>query len=298
MQSEPTITQLLVSIAFFGSLFIILPWYLFIAHAKKTNTNVFPHLAKWQSEFDLLDVFIILTATILAPSFFLGPKLVDLNGGAFSMQVGTHGMLLFTAATSAGILIATFLACMLILYRHGTLASIRLTPLPLTTLVGVALKAIILFIPLTYAANGIVSLLVPYSHPLLESLSSLKTNESFWLTVASAVIVAPLTEEFLFRGVLLGFFERIEDRIRYDRGSIIAANGIFRKSTRNLPLFSILASSLIFGLLHWGHGAAWIPLSMLGCALAFLTCRTGNLLPAISVHMALNGFSTYVQYSL
>ena len=298
MQSEPTITQLLVSIAFFGSLFIILPWYLFIAHAKKTNTNVFPHLAKWQSEFDLLDVFTILTVTFLMPSFFLAPKLSDLPSAGIGMQVSTHGMLLYTAATSAGILIGTFLACMFILYRHGTLASVRLTPLPLTTLVGLGLKAVILFIPLTYVANGIVSLLVPYSHPLLESLSSLKTNESFILTVASAVIVAPITEEFLFRGVLLGFFERIEDRIRYDRGTMFAANGIFRRYTRDLPLFSILASSLIFGLLHWGHGAAWIPLSMLGCALAFLTCRTGNLIPAISVHMALNGFSTYVQYSL
>ena len=207
-------------------------------------------------------------------------------------------MLLVSATSSVGVLIGTILAACSMLLRHGSLSSVRLTPMPLMTLIGISLVAIVLFIPLTYIANGIVSLLVPYSHPLLESLSTQRSTFSLWLAVFSAVIVAPISEEFMFRGVLFGFFQRIERYFTTRIGTPLVSNGIFSRSTRNLPYFAILASGLIFGLLHWGHGAAWIPLSLLGMALAYLTHRTGNLLPAIAVHMTLNGFSTVIQFTV
>ncbi|MCH2612463.1 MAG: CPBP family intramembrane metalloprotease [Pirellulales bacterium] len=286
------------SLIFFGAIFVALPWWFVVSSALRRHTPVFPHTAKWESQFDLLDVIIIIFASVLLPSFFLLPKLILVSGSNPDLQITSGSMLLVSATSSVGVLIGTILAACSMLLRHGSLSSVRLTPMPLMTLIGISLVAIVLFIPLTYIANGIVSLLVPYSHPLLESLSTQRSTFSLWLAVFSAVIVAPISEEFMFRGVLFGFFQRIERYFTTRIGTPLVSNGIFSRSTRNLPYFAILASGLIFGLLHWGHGAAWIPLSLLGMALAYLTHRTGNLLPAIAVHMTLNGFSTVIQFTV
>ena len=298
MPGEPTTSQILQSLILFGAIFVVLPWCFLISRAQRRRTPVFPHTAKWESQFDLLDVIIIIFASILLPSLFLLPKMILVSGSNPDLQITSGSMLLVSAISSVGVLIGTILAACSMLLRHGSLSSVRLTPMPLMTLIGISLVAIVLFIPLTYIANGIVSLLVPYSHPLLESLSSQRSTYSLWLAVFSAVIVAPISEEFMFRGVLFGFFQRIERYFTTRIGTPLVSNGIFSRSTRNLPYFAILASGLIFGLLHWGHGAAWIPLSLLGMALAYLTHRTGNLLPAIAVHMTLNGFSTVIQFTV
>ena len=298
MPGEPTTSQLLQSLILFGAIFVALPWWFVVSRALRRHTPVFPHTAKWESQFDFLDVIIIIFASVLLPSFFLLPKLILVSGSNPDLQITSGSMLLVSATSSVGVLIGTILAACSMLLRHGSLSSVRLTPMPLMNLIGISLVAIILFIPLTYIANGIVSLLVPYSHPLLESLSTQRSTFSLWLAVFSAVIVAPISEEFMFRGVLFGFFQRIERYFTTRIGTPLVSNGIFSRSTRNLPYFAILASGLIFGLLHWGHGAAWIPLSLLGMALAYLTHRTGNLLPAIAVHMTLNGFSTVIQFTV
>ena len=298
MPGEPTTSDLLRELFLFGAIFVALPWWFLVSRARKTNTPVFAHTAKWESQFDVLDVIIIIFASVLLPSFFVLPKLIVVGDSNPGLQITSGSMLLVSAISSVGVLIGTVLAACAMLLRHGTLSSVRLTPMPLMNLIGVSFVAIILFIPLTLITNGIVSLLVPYSHPLLESLSSQKSTFSLGLAVFSAVIVAPVSEEFMFRGVLFGFFQRIERYCITFIGTPLVSNGIFSRSTRNLPYFAILASGLIFGLLHWGHGAAWIPLSLLGMALAYLTHRTGNLLPAIAVHMTLNGFSTVIQFTV
>ena len=298
MPGEPTTSDLLRELFLFGAIFVALPWWFLVSRARTRNTPVFAHSAKWESQFDVLDVIIIIFASVLLPSIFFLPKLIVVGDSNPGLQITSGSMLLVSAISSVGVLIGTVLAACCMLLRHGSLSSVRLTPMPLMNLIGISFVAIILFIPLTYMANGIVSLLVPYSHPLLESLSSQKSTYSLGLALFSAVIVAPVSEEFMFRGVLFGFFQRIELYCITFIGTPLVSNGIFSRSTRNLPYFAILASGLIFGLLHWGHGAAWIPLSLLGMALAYLTHRTGNLLPAIAVHMTLNGFSTVIQFTV
>lgn len=299
MPNEPTTIQLLLhDLVLSGLFFIVLPWWFLISRAREENRPLFPHTAKWNPQFDVLDVIIVISTTIITPSFFLIPKLALVDIGQVGTHFGSGSMLLVSAVTSGGVLIGTILAACLMLLRHRTLTSISLSPMPVMNLLGISLVAIILFIPLTYAANGIVSLLVPYSHPLLESLSSQKSVDSLWLAVFSAVIVAPVTEEFMFRGVLFGFFQRMERYVTTRTGTALVSIGISSRSTDKLPIIATVGSGLIFGLLHWGHGAAWIPLTLLGIALAYLTHRTGNLLPAIAVHMTLNAFSTVIQFSV
>ena len=54
---------------------------------------------------------------------------------------------------------------------------------------------------------------------------------------------------------------------------------------------SIIVSSLVFSLMHLGHGADPIPLFFLALALGYLYQCTGRLLPSVVVHFCLNGCS-------
>jgi hypothetical protein len=54
---------------------------------------------------------------------------------------------------------------------------------------------------------------------------------------------------------------------------------------------SIILSSLVFSLMHLGHGADPIPLFFLALALGYLYQRTGRLLPSVVVHFCLNACS-------
>jgi membrane protease YdiL (CAAX protease family) len=53
----------------------------------------------------------------------------------------------------------------------------------------------------------------------------------------------------------------------------------------------IAASSLIFALMHFSHGLAWIPLTILALGLGFIYQRTHRILPSITVHFCLNALS-------
>lgn len=70
------------------------------------------------------------------------------------------------------------------------------------------------FIPIIYLGNAIVSLGmdVKYNHPLIDTVRNDSTATNFLLAVFAAALVAPITEEFLFRGLLQGWLQSIPFR--------------------------------------------------------------------------------------
>lgn len=54
----------------------------------------------------------------------------------------------------------------------------------------------------------------------------------------------------------------------------------------------IFFSSIIFALMHFSHGLAWIPLTVLALGLGYIYQRTHRILPSIVVHFCLNALST------
>ena len=83
------------------------------------------------------------------------------------------------------------------------------------------------------------------------------------LTVISIAIIPPLSEEFLFRGIVLGKLRRFGDG------------------------FAIVLSSALFALLHMN--IVQIPFAfVVGLVMAFVTVKTNSLLPAILIHFANN----------
>lgn len=108
------------------------------------------------------------------------------------------------------------------------------------------------------------------TNPLIPELL---TARNPWLMVAmamAATVVAPITEETLFRGIL------------------------FRALHARLPFWSAaLVSGVLFALMH-RQVAAIVPITFLGMIFALMTRRTHSVLASVGAHAGYNGFITGV----
>ena len=118
-----------------------------------------------------------------------------------------------------------------------------------------------LWLPLSYAIPNFVREYVLKMQPIfLDMDAPLRT----FVTVVVVVIVAPIIEEVLFRGILLHRF-----------------------ATKWSPRTAVVVSSLIFGVLHadiLGH-------AIFGVVLSLVYVRTGSLWLPIGIHMLNNGLA-------
>ncbi len=89
-------------------------------------------------------------------------------------------------------------------------------------------------------------------------------------TAISAILFAPVGEEFLFRGAVLS--------------SLTVLCGK-KQSTRNL--FAVIVCGLLFSFMHM-NPLQTVYQFMLGCALAFAVVKMGNIVPAIIIHAVSN----------
>lgn len=118
---------------------------------------------------------------------------------------------------------------------------------------------------------GLLDQLEPYRHPLVDLLAERRDPIALAVVVGSAVVAAPVAEEFFFRRVLQGWLEKVWG-----------------------PWLAILTSAVLFGLAHLGHGLGWIPLVGFGVVAGVLTRQTGSILPAIVLHALFNATSLFL----
>ncbi|MDE0300178.1 MAG: type II CAAX endopeptidase family protein [Candidatus Poribacteria bacterium] len=120
-------------------------------------------------------------------------------------------------------------------------------------------------------SDNILRTILPAPEWIMESLSELVGGkQSLWGSVLVLIIVAPLTEEFLFRGLILDGFLR-----KYS----------IRKS--------VLVSATLFAVFHlnpWQFPAAFV----LGTIFAWWRVNTGSILPGILGHAFFNGIPMIV----
>lgn len=197
-------------------------------------------------------------------------------------------------------LAATFIAMVCFIVRYQRVAWLG-TANRFRDDVVVGMAAALMLIPVVMLIQLVVTQLIPYEHPTLDSLSD---NFSFgtacWAWIA-AVGVAPIAEEFFFRGVLQGWLERVFDydephEIRFIGGHLnpetanaIATVSAQQKLIQNLA--PILITSVIFAGVHFGQGPAPIPLFFLSLGLGYLFRQTGSFWPCVIVHLVLNAMS-------
>ncbi len=193
----------------------------------------------------LVKVVLLTVALALATGLVLSPQIVEHAAGQGIIQ----------ALAIAIILVWT-------LDRKGT--SFReIVPLsPVSPRILLALAPTFIGIQIvTSEIDNLIRILFPF----LQGLSPPPiAGDSPWGTFLLGVIIAPVTEEPLFRGYILrGFLQHYPERK------------------------AILYSAVLFGAMHI-HPAAFISLSLWGCVVAWIFLRTGSLIPCLFVHALTN----------
>jgi len=169
--------------------------------------------------------------------------------------------------------------------------------------------AFIMLAPLVYGLQRLLVIWFPYEHPLISALENHPGLLVHSAVFFSAVVGAPIVEEFFYRVLWQGGLQAFVPR-RGDfwhcvfgsaaspiapQGRVVASEGNGALTTGHqapaAEIFAILTSSALFALMHLSHGAAPIPLFVLALGLGFVYARTGRVLPCIVIHVWLNASS-------
>lgn len=105
--------------------------------------------------------------------------------------------------------------------------------------------------------------------PVQNALLNVITGGSLWITAIFTVLCAPVFEEYLFRKLVC---DRV---VKYGEGCAVVVSG------------------LLFGLFHMNFNQFFYAF-FLGCFLAFIYVKTGNLKYTILLHMVLNFLGSVV----
>ena len=132
-------------------------------------------------------------------------------------------------------------------------------------MIGILLWTISLYVVL-----GTSDIFDKYGFDLIPDMSGIAdTYLGKTVDIIYAVMIAPITEEFFFRGVLLRTLAKSNQR------------------------FAIFASALFFGLVH-GNIQQFILATIIGVFLAHITIKHGSIVPSIIVHIFINTVSTII----
>lgn len=171
----------------------------------------------------------------------------------------------------------------------------------------------------------LASKLTPYEHPLIDMMIKDPQWSVLVPVLISAVLIAPVTEEFSFRLVLQGWLEdhlnpppQIDAFPANEHEEIVTPLGeedLFSLETAPNPYASppqsaeaftqvaeptytppfqlapIMISASLFALMHLGQGAAPIPLFFLALGLGYVFQKTRTMTASLVIHFMLNGQS-------
>jgi len=178
-------------------------------------------------------------------------------------------------AGSVAMLAATAVSMLHLLSRGAIWSSLGcgLSRLRADALLAVGGLALILMPLLALAA--LLDRIEPYHHVIVDFLTAHRDPLSIGLVAFTAVVAAPIAEEFLFRRVLQGWLEGCLEPHAPRWGTTTA----------------IAVSSLAFALAHLGQGLAWVPLFFFGLVVGYLARQTGSIVPGIILHGLFNAVS-------
>jgi membrane protease YdiL (CAAX protease family) len=203
-------------------------------------------------------------------AFFLPPVLAGLvEGGHAGVRVS-----LFAGATGQLAMIAASLVIAASTFRHGLPRGLGLS---MRHWLWDSVRGVVGYltvIPICIGLYCLVGLLWPRTsedqHQLLQWLGrgGLSTG---WrvLIVVSAVVLAPVAEELMFRGLLQSALRRLGAS----------------------PWLAIAGASVIFAAFHWGQLKDMPALAALAVGLGYSYERTGRLYPSMLMHALFNAVS-------
>ena len=253
------------------------------------------------SPIGIIDIFV--TVVIWFSLQAIGAILIPLAMGTSVMEIQNFDaaqLLEFSGWAMLLQLAATIAAMVYMLIRHRRVTWFgQANTLGQDMLIGGA--ASLMLIPMVMLIQLVVTQLIPYTHPTLDSLQENFTGSTvIWAWIA-AVGVAPFTEEVFFRGLLQGWLQRTFDHeepkevwiiggpVTPNTNRAIPNEVPFQRSYRFwAPIF---ISSVLFAAVHAGQGPAPIPLFFLALGLGYIFRKTGSIVPCVIVHLVLNSLS-------
>jgi membrane protease YdiL (CAAX protease family) len=270
--------------------------------------------------WDWIDLLLAIVIYLGSQVICVGIALAVASGGVDikGFSETTQGQVALLGGVAVALIITLVLCLVLLVARsnanYGDLG-FALTTIPRDTVYGVI--AFLAAAPVVYVIQAVFIYVVKieYNHPLIKSLQDKKDPMTIAIVTFTAVIAAPLVEEFLFRVVLQGWLEKLETK-SVERGQALSATNLSEPTDLvievvaepssvhvvsqtpttglfGLPLGStpILISSLLFALVHVGQGAAPIPLFVYALVLGYLYQMTHRIWPSVVAHFALNSVS-------
>ncbi len=190
--------------------------------------------------------------------------------------------------------------------------------------VKIGLIAGLLILPWILLIHMVMAQLIPYQHGTLRSIQEDPSSYVVFIAWSSAVIYAPIAEEFFCRIGIQSWVRRIRLQSSNEEFSSIIAGGIYKKqdeqsdreddvennddapsnskklaeeldpateSISPMSAVAIIVTAGFFGFLHLGQGLALVPLFVMALALGYIFEKTRSLIPCIIVHFVLNAHS-------
>lgn len=259
----------------------------------------------------------MLVGAVLAPQILPNaPPKALLPDGTLDAAAQAERMIPMIVLNSAATLSAVAAVLAWMGWQGLSPRKLGLVPKPIDLVIGGV--ASIMLLPPVFILQGILSLLIQYHHPLLDILQRPQPITVLAAMAISSTLIAPLAEEFFFRGLLQGWLGRLagvgrrtaiepqsspENAPEPESGSSMA-EGLHPEQPyqpshvehlpqlQSRPWWPIVVTSLFFAVVHMGQGPAPITLFFLALGLGYLYRQTGRIWAPIVVHMALNGLST------
>ncbi len=308
MPPQPTPAQVVLSLVLFGLLLSILAaWFWAIARLAKGQGLLPPtpvRVVPWRTKHALGMVLLYIAIVNVVPLFVFAAMGVKPVKGA---KTDPLGVMLAMAAVNA-----TFIVLGPPLLASWTKAGPADFGIERGKIGRDILRGLVawpLLAPIVFGVQALAQWVWPADkHMLVEVVETNPTALNWGLMVVSALVLAPLAEELLFRGVLLGWLGRMAagvDRPKPTPATDPALGPVemwFETEPVPAPehewrlLAANLAVSVLFAAMHAQVWPTPLPLFFLSLGLGFLFQRTGGLVAPVALHACFNGISTLMLY--
>ena len=296
-------------------------WFWTITRFQQ-HLPVLPYEPRRPVPWEAIDLLLILCAFVLLQwqCIFLALKFAGVQPTENWTDLDSHAKTAVILCDLVSRFLTLFIGAAILVVRAGaTSIDLGLNPRRTTYDLRCGALAFVASLPLVYAVQALVTHWVPYEHQLIDVVHEQNAVSTWILASLSAVVAAPLVEEFLFRVLLQGWLEKLELSLvlrlptsvlregdwsttnQITGGDSSASPGPIahpRTGLLGTPLGTVpmIISSLLFALTHFREGPESVPLRLIavsplfvfGLFLGFVYHRTHRILPSLTIHCLLN----------